>query len=321
MNNDSLKEVAQALVAPGKGILAADESTKTIEKRFTSVGLQSTEEARRKYREMLFTTSGIEQYISGIIMFDETVRQNIPLNAKIIPGIKVDEGLELFGEGGEEATKGLSGLEERLKEFLSFGLKFTKWRGVFKISATTPSEGFLIENLERMAEFAKISQEAGFVPIVEPEVLLDGDHTTGRCEEVETKVLQKLFEKLLQQKVYLPGLLLKPSMVLPGKDSGIVAESLEVAQATLRTLTNSVPPDVAGIVFLSGGQSEEEATANLREINKVGANAPWPLSFSFGRGLQNSALSTWAGEDENIKAAQAAFLARAKANSEAILGH
>jgi len=217
-------------------------------------------------------------------------------------------------------TKGLEGLESRLQEYLGMGAKFTKWRGVFKIAATTPTEGFIIENLEKMAAFAKISQDAGFVPIVEPEVLLDGSHTTSRCEEVETKVLQKLFEKLAVQSVYLPGLLLKTSMVMPGKESGVKAEPLEVAQATLRTLQNSVPPEVAGIVFLSGGQSEEEATHNLREICKTGVNSPWPLGFSFERALQNSALLLWTGKDENIKAAQAAFLARARANSEARYG-
>jgi len=320
MDKIALETVARDLVAPGKGILAADESTKTIEKRFTAVGLRSTAELNRKYREMLFTTPGIEEYISGIIMFDETVRQNIPINKSVIPGIKVDEGLEPFGENREEITKGLAGLEVRLKEYLNFDLKFSKWRGVFKISATTPSEGFLIENLERVAKFAEISQRLGLVPIVEPEILLDGDHTTSKCEETETKVLKKLFEKLAILGVYLPGLLLKTSMVLPGKDSGVKAEPLEVAQATLRTLKNSVPPDVPGIVFLAGGQSEEEATANLREINKIGVGSPWQLSFSFGRALQNSALEIWAGKDENVKKAQEAFYIRAKLNSEARYG-
>lgn len=320
MDKAALETVAKALVAPGKGILAADESTKTITKRFAAIGLTSTPELNRRYRGMLFTTPGIENYISGIIMFDETIRQKIPINKAIIPGIKVDEGLEPWGETKEEVTKGLTGLEGRLKEYLNFGLKFSKWRGVFKISATTPSEGFLIENLERMAKFAKISQESGFVPVVEPEILLDGDHTTSKCEETETKVLKKLFEKLAILGVYLPGLLLKTSMVMPGKDSGVKAEPLEVAQATLRALKNSTPGEVTGIVFLSGGQGEEEATANLREINKIAAGSPWQLSFSFGRALQNSALLLWAGKDENINAAQGTFLARAKANSEARYG-
>lgn len=323
MDKTALENIAKALVAPGKGILAADESAKTITKRFAAVGLTSNPELNRKYREMLFTAPGIEKFISGIIMFDETIRQNIPISKLIIPGIKVDEGLEPFGENGEEITRGLSGLDARLKEYLNFGLKFTKWRGVFKISDITPSEGFVLENVERMVQFAKISQENGFVPIVEPEVLLDGDHTTSRCEEVETKVLKKLFEKLSQQEVHLPGLLLKASMILPGKDSGVVADPYEVARVTVRTLVNSVPPEVAGVVFLSGGQSEEEATANLREINKSAGGRSeilWPLSFSFGRGLQNSALLTWAGKDENVKTAQETFIVRAKANSEARYG-
>lgn len=328
MNTARLEEVANALVTPGKGILAADESTKTITKRFAAIGLTSTPELNRKYREMLFTTSGIGEFISGVILFDETVRQTsqgtmftqLLKNEGIIPGIKVDEGLEPFTQTNEEVTKGLDNLETRLTEYQNYGLGFTKWRGIFKISDTTPSEGFMIENLERMVEFAKISQDAGFVPIVEPEILLDGKHTTTRCEEIETKILIKLFEKLSVGQVYLPGLLLKTSMVMPGKESGVKADPFEVAQVTIRTLKKSVPAEVAGIVFLSGGQSEEEATANLKEINKVEPNPPWPMSFSFGRALQNSALMVWGGKDENIKLAQEAFLVRAKANSEARYG-
>lgn len=307
-----MKETAQRLVAAPRGILAADESTKTITKRFLAVGLTSTPDLNKKYREMLFTTSGIENFISGIIMFDETIRQNILINKSIIPGIKVDGGLEPFGDGEEEATKGLAGLGERLKEYLSLGAKFTKWRGVFRISDIYPTDAFLEENLNRMVEFAKISQSIGLVPIVEPEVLLDGNHTTTRCEEIETKVLKLLFEKLKVEGIDLASLLLKTSMVLPGKDSGVKAAPLEVAKATVRTLKNSVPPDVAGIVFLSGGQAPDEATHNLNEIEKNLDGLTIPLSFSFGRALQEEALKTWIGLEENIKAAQEVFINRAR---------
>lgn len=320
-----MKETAQRLLAPGKGILAADESTKTITKRFESIGLTSTPELNKKYREMLFTTAGIEEYISGVILYDETLRQEsqgkpfpkLLADRGIIPGIKVDEGLEPFGEGEEEATKGLDGLPQRLKEYLEMGAKFTKWRGVFRASDIYPTDSFLEENLGRMVKYAKISQAMGLVSIVEPEVLLDGNHTTAKCEEVETKVLKLLFEKLVAEVVDLSSLILKTSMVLPGKDNGVKTAPLEVAKATVRTLLNSVPQEVAGVVFLSGGQSPDEATNNLNEIEKNLDGLIFPVSFSFARALQEEALKVWGGKDENIKAAQNVFYERARKVSQA----
>jgi fructose-bisphosphate aldolase class I len=295
--------------------LAADESTKTITKRFESVGLTSTPDLNKKYREMLFTAPGIEEYISGVILYDESIRQDLGkiLEEKgIIPGIKVDEGLEPFGEGEEETTKGLEGLTERLKEYLGMGAKFTKWRGVFKIIDTCPTEAFIEENLDRIVEFAKVSQEAGLVPIVEPEILLDGNHTTIMCEEIETKVLKLLFKKLKEKSVDLTSLILKTSMILPGKDNEVKAAPLEVAKATVRTLLNSVPREVAGVVFLSGGQSPDEATNNLNEIEKNLDGLTFPISFSFARALQEEALKTWKGLDENVEDAQKIFINRAR---------
>jgi fructose-bisphosphate aldolase class I len=230
----------------------------------------------------------------------------------IIPGIKVDESVEPFGEGEEKITKGIDGLDSRLKEYSKMGLKFTKWRGIIKISDLYPSDAFLEENLNRMTMFAKLSQKNGFVPIVEPEVLLDGNHTTTRCEEITTKTLKILFEKLVKEKIDLSGLILKTSMVLPGKDSSIKAEPLEVAQATIRTIKKVVPPEVAGIVFLSGGQSSEEVTANLNEIELTAKDVSWPISFSFERGLQNEAMKIWKGNDQNIDSAQRALFRRSR---------
>lgn len=314
-----MNETVQKLLAEGHGILAADESTNTIGKRFAQIGLESTPETHRKYREMLLTTLGIENYLSGVIFFDETARQAIsegtPFTSYltqrgIIPGIKVDEGLEPFNNTEEKITKGIESLDSRLKEYKQMGLKFTKWRAAIQISDIFPSNAFLDQNMERMAEFAEISQSNDFVPIVEPEILLDGTHTTTRCGEIETKVLQVLFEKLKNKNVDLRNTLLKTSMVLPGKDSGIKALPLEVANATLRTLKNSVPEEVAGIVFLSGGQTPEEATNNLNEIVKLKENAPWQISFSFARALQMEAMEEWSGKDENVSAAQEKFLNR-----------
>lgn len=319
-STNQLKEVASQLLASPKGILAADESTKTITKRFETIGLTSTPDLNKKYREMLFTTPEIEEYISGVILYDETIRQGLGEILKekgIIPGIKVDEGLEPFGEGEEEATKGLEGLPERLKEYLSMSAKFTKWRGVFRISDIYPTDSFLEENLGRMVKYAKISQTMGLVPIVEPEVLLDGNYTTAKCEEVETKVLKLLFEKLVAEGVDLSSLILKTSMVLPGKDNGVKAAPLEVAKATVRTLLNSVPQEVAGVVFLSGGQSPDQATCNLNEIEKNLDGLIFPVSFSFARALQEEALKVWGGKDENIKAAQNVFYERARKVSQA----
>lgn len=322
-----MQETVQKLLDPVKGVLAADESTGTITKRFAALGLTSDPELNRKYRQLLFTTNGIEGYLSGIIMYDETVRQKtdngIPFpeylaQKGIAPGIKVDGGLEPFNNTEEQITKGLDGLGDRLREYSGMGLKFTKWRAVFKITDYYPSDAFLEEDLNRLTEFAKISQDNGFVPFVEPEILLDGTHTTTRCEEIETKVLKILFEKIRAKGVDFKNLILKTSMVLPGIDSTVKAAPLEVAQATLRTLRNSVPGDVPGILFLSGGQTPDEATKNLNEINiaahdeKFKANYPWQLSFSFARALQEEAMTAWVGKDENIAKAQELFLERAK---------
>jgi len=330
LNKDktTMQETVQKLLAPGKGLLAADESTKTITKRFAALGLTSTPELNRKYREMLFSTTGIEEFLGGIIMFDETVRQSVEgktfpqylTGRGIIPGIKVDGGLEPFEGTEEQITKGLEGLGDKLKEYSGMGLDFTKWRAAFLITDIFPTDALLNEDLGRMAEFARISQDVGFVPIVEPEVLLDGNHTTTRCEEVETKVLKLLFEKLKAKGADLTQVILKTSMVLPGKESGVKAEPLEVANTTLRTLKNSVPPEVPGIVFLSGGQTPDEATNNLNEIVKLKADSPWQLSFSYARALQEEALSEWNGNNENIAKAQEIFYARAKKVSQARKG-
>jgi fructose-bisphosphate aldolase class I len=308
-----VEETIKKLLADGKGILAADESTHTIEKRFSALGLTSTPELNKKYREMLFATSGIEEFLSGVILFDESVRQNLQniLEEKeIVPGIKVDGGLEPFNGTEEQITKGLEGLADRLKEYSELGLKFTKWRAAIKISGIFPTDAFLEEDLNRLTQFAKVSQDAGFIPITEPEVLLDGDHTTARCSEVSIKVWKILFEKLKAGNVDLRNLILKTNMVLPGKDSGVKAAPLEVAEATLRALKESVPAEVGGIVFLSGGQTPDEATNNLNEIVKRKTDAPWPISFSYSRALQEEPMRTWSGKDENIEYAQEAFLDR-----------
>ena len=315
-----MEETIEKLLAPGKGLLAADESTHTIEKRFAALGLTSTPELNKKYREMLFTTPGIEKFLGGIILFDESVKQNLQniLTEKgIVPGIKVDGGLEPFNGSEEQITKGLEGLSDRLKGYSTFGLKFSKWRAVIQITDTFPTDAFLDEDMNRLSQYSKISQEAGFVPIPEPEVLLDGNHTTTRCAEISTKVWQILFDKLTNAGVDLKNLILKTNMVLPGKDSGVKAEPLEVAEATLRSLEKAVPPEVSGIVFLSGGQSPDEATNNLNEIIKRKADAPWPISFSYSRALQEEAMKTWAGKDENISEAQKVFLNRLERVSKA----
>lgn len=315
---------AKELVAPGKGILAADESFPTIEKRFKAIGLESTHENRKAYREMLFGTPGIEEYISGIIQFDETIKDKIIQNPKTMSGIKVDEGAEDYnGNKNEKITKGINGLSERLAEYKSLSAKFTKWRAVFKISPETPSIQNLEENAELLTKFAVMSQEAGLVPIVEPEVLMDGGHSISRCGDITRGVLKVVFSKLEKGGVNLEGMLLKPNMILPGEEYPSKATPDEVAEKTLEILGEVVPPQVPGIVFLSGGQTEEEATDNLRAINKLNNEkhiGSWQLSFSYGRALQNSALKTWNSKPENVEAARAEFLARAKANSEARYG-
>jgi len=329
MDKVALKEIAEKLVSKNKGILAADESTGTITKRFESVGLTSTPELNRKYRQILFSTPKIEEFISGVIMFDETTRQKNDEGVAfpeylsqrgIIPGIKVDEGKEPFRNDKEEVTKGLKGLSERLSEYKKMGLRFTKWRAVVYINQIYPSKEAILENAKRLAEYAKISQENGFVPIVEPEILMEGEHTITKCEIATKQTLKTVFEELEKNEVFLEGLLLKTNMVLPGKDSLVKSEPKEIAQFTLRVLEATVPEEVPGVVFLSGGQSSEEAIANLDGINKVDGKYPWELSFSFGRALQSSALDAWKGEDNSDTMAQEVFYKVARSTSLARQG-
>lgn len=331
INLSELHRVAQALVAPGKGILAADESFPTIEKRFQSINLGSTEENRRAYRELLFTTPGVSEFISGVIMFDESIRQktsdgvffqDVLQKQGIIPGIKVDQGTEPMPNSPEEKlTKGLAGLKDRLEEYAKLGAKFAKWRAVIVIGEGIPTDECIKENANRLAEYAKTCQEAGLVPIVEPEVLMDGGHDLKHCEEVTKKTLDIVFAALAAKEVYMEGTLLKPNMVLPGKESRVQATPQEIAAATLQTFQKVVPKEVPGIVFLSGGQRPQEATANLNEINKQGTGAPWQLSFSYGRALQDPVLKTWKGQAANVAAAQKAYYHRAKMNSLARTGN
>lgn len=303
----------QRLLTPYKGILAADESTPSIAKKFESVGLVSTPELNKKYREMLFNTPDIEKYISGVILYDETIKQGFVevLKGKgIVVGIKVDEGLEKYKETDQKVTKGTLGLKERLEGYKKLGAEFTKWRAVFSISDLYPTDQFITDNLSLMAKYAKTVQEVGMLPIIEPEVLYDGSHTNTRCEEVTTKVLKKLFEILDNEKVDIENLILKTSMVMPGKDSGVVVMPLEVSNATLRTFKNSLPSNLPGIVFLSGGQTTDQAIFNLNEIARLNHSKEygnWDLSFSFGRALQQDALVIWNGKDENTIDAQKVF--------------
>jgi fructose-bisphosphate aldolase class I len=330
MTTESLSQTAKALVADGKGILAADESSPTIKKRFDSIGVESTEENRREYRAMLFSTPEAGRYISGVILFDETLRQNgsdgIPLVKLIeaggmIPGIKVDKGAkDLAGFPGEKVTEGLDGLRDRCNEYADLGARFAKWRAVYTIGEDVPSAACLTANAHGLARYAAISQEAGLVPIVEPEVLMDGDHTIDDCEAVTEEVLRIVFAELSVQEIELEGMLLKPNMVLSGKDCPEQAGVEDVAERTLRCLKRSVPAAVPGIVFLSGGQSDEVATLHLNAMNKLAENPPWKLSFSYGRALQAGPLKAWGGQAENLPAAQEVLFARAKANGEATLG-
>ncbi len=321
-------QTINSLLTPGKGIFAMDASTKTMNNRLEAAGIEVTDENRRAFREVLVTTGGLAEFVSGAILYDETVRQSLTDGRSfiealesfgIIPGIKVDQGLEPALETEEEFTKGLGGLEERLVEYKGLGLKFTKWRGVFKITDNYPSKQALEENLNRMSSYAKLVQDAGLVPIVEPEVLLDGMHTTTRCAEITTDVLKTLFNKLNEKQVDLTKLILKTNMVLPGKDNGVSAAPHEVAQFTLRTMKNTVPADVPGIVFLSGGQEAITATERLNEICRVN-DGPWKITFSFERALEGPAMETWKGEDANLIDAQKILLHRAKMNSLAVQG-
>jgi fructose-bisphosphate aldolase class I len=323
-----LNAIARSIVADNKGILAADESTGTIKKRFDSIGIESTEESRRAYRDLLFTTPGCEDFVGGVIMYDETIRQasadgtpfaTLLASKGVVPGIKVDTGAqELAGHPDEKVTEGLDGLRARFAEYHELGARFSKWRAVITIGDGIPSEACLHVNAHALARYAALSQEAGIVPIVEPEVLMDADNTLERCYEVTARTLQAVFEELDVQGIALDGMLLKPNMVISGKQCPTQASSSEIAEATIDCFLRHVPAIVPGIVFLSGGQSEVEATENLDAISRAGG--PWPLSFSYGRALQASALEAWRGDSGNVDAAQSVFLHRARMNALAAAG-
>ncbi len=324
-----LVSTANALVAPGKGILAADESAPTIKKRFDIIGVESTEENRRSYREMLFRTQGAGEFISGVILFDETIRQKaadgtpVPKlleSQGIISGIKVDQGAKaLAGAPEEKVTEGLDGLRDRLAEYRSLGARFTKWRAVIAIGDGIPSDYCLEVNAHALARYAALSVEEGLVPIVEPEVLMDGAHTIEACADATERALHALFHSLFEQRVPLEQILLKPNMVLSGADCSAQASVREVAEQTVESLKRVLPPALPGVVFLSGGQSDEIATAHLNEMNQIGG-VPWQLSFSFGRALQAPALKAWGGVNANRKAAQQAIYHRARCNGAARSG-
>lgn len=332
MDVQKLIATAQAIVAPGKGILAADESGGTIKRRFDTINVESTEENRRNYRELLFRTEGASEYISGIILFDETIRQDgadgtslvkVLTDQGIIPGIKVDKGTQPLPEAPTElVTEGLDGLRDRLKEYAELGARFTKWRGVITIGDGIPTPYCIETNAHALARFAALSQEAGLVPIVEPEVLMDGDHSIDRCFEVNEATLREVFAQLARQSVVLEGSLLKPSMVLSGNKAANRAGPEEVAEKTVACFKQAVPAALPGIVFLSGGQTDEEATINLNAINQRAAvvGAPWQLSFSFGRGLQAAPLKAWSGQVDNVDRAKQAFYHRAKLTGAARQG-
>lgn len=330
MNADSLKMMAARIVAPGKGLIAADESTGTCEKRFAEVGVPCTEESRRAYRQTLITAEGLEQYVSGIIFFDETLRQKTDsgerfpdlLAAKgILPGIKVDKGAKDFAlHPGEKITEGLDGLRERLAEYKTYGAVFAKWRAVITIGPGIPTDACIHANAERMARYAALCQEADIAPIVEPEILIDGDHTIERSYEVTAATLKKVFEELVRENVLLEGTILKASMVIAGRVAAAQSTIEEVAEATVRCLKENVPANLAGVVFLSGGQGDEQATENLNAMVKRGP-LPWPLTFSYSRAIQNPVLKIWAeSPNANVGKAQAALLFRSKMNSLAAQG-
>jgi fructose-bisphosphate aldolase class I len=330
MNLTELNKVAEAMVAPGRGILAADESSATIKKRFDAIGVESTADSRRDYRELMFrATEAMSKHISGVILYDETIRQNAkdgtPLvklieKAGSLPGIKVDKGIKpLPFCPGEVVTEGLDGLRERLAEYRGLGAKFAKWRAVIDIGAGIPSYACIKANAHALARYAALCQDEGIVPIVEPEVLMDGDHDIARCYSVTEWVLKTTYEELYYQRVALEGTVLKPNMVVPGKKSLKRASVDEVAELTARVLKACVPAAVPGIAFLSGGQSDEDATAHLDAINRIG-DLPWKVTFSYGRALQAPVQKTWAGKPENVAAAQRALSHRARMNGLATLG-
>jgi len=329
MGANELHETARALVADNRGILAADESSGTIAKRFDSIGLDSTEENRRGYRDMLFTTPGLEDWVSGVILYDETIRQStsdgtpfaqLLAGKGVIPGIKVDLGAkDLAGAPGEKVTEGLDGLRERLQEYRQLGARFAKWRAVITIGDGIPSAYCIQVNAHALARYAALCQEQGLVPIVEPEVLMDADNDIERCYRATKRTLHKTFDELYHQRVDLEGMLLKPNMVISGKGSPTQASAEEVAEWTIRCFRETVPAAVPGIVFLSGGQSDEQASENLNAINSLGPQ-PWVLSFSYGRALQAPALKAWGGSAENVEAGQSFLALRARCNSAAVAG-
>jgi fructose-bisphosphate aldolase class I len=330
MTGHDLESVARTLVADGKGILAADETVGTITKRFDALQIRSTPESRRTYREMLVTAPGAADFLSGVIMYDETIRQtasdgrplaDVETRLGILPGIKVDTGAKpLAGSPGETITEGLDGLRDRLAEYRRMGARFAKWRAVIRISEALPSHACVTANAQALARYAALCQEQDLVPIVEPEVLMDGAHTIERCEEVTGQVLHAVFEALLEQGVVLERMLLKPNMVIAGRECTQQASVDEVAAATLRCLQRHVPASVPGIVFLSGGQTPRLATAHLNAINRLPGPKPWKLSFSYGRALQDPALEAWHGHDENLAAGQRALYRRARFNAAASIG-
>lgn len=329
MKNENLESVARALVAPGKGILAADESSGTIEKRLKSISVPSTEENRRAYREVLFTTAKVGEFISGVILFDETIRQKTrdgrtfvkALEEQgIIPGIKVDKGAKALAHfPGEKITEGLDGLRDRLAEYRQLGARFAKWRAVITIGENIPSLTCINANAEALARYAALCQEKDLVPIVEPEVLMDGSHTIDRDFEVTEHTLRSVFQALAEHRVALEGMLLKPNMVLSGKECPQQASVQEVAEATVRCMKRVVPAAVPGLVFLSGGQTDQQATEHLNAMNRL-KDLPWQLSFSYGRALQAPVLKAWKGEQANVASAQGAFHHRAWCNSQARFG-
>lgn len=329
MNVQELNTIARSIVDSHKGVLAADESNSTIKKRFDAIGVESTVETRRAYRDLLLTATDATAYIGGVILYDETLRQNagdgtpfpqVLERQGIVPGIKVDAGAKpLAGSPGETITEGLDNLATRLSEYHRLGARFTKWRAVIAIGPGQPTPRCLHVNAHALARYAALSQEAGLVPIVEPEVLMDGDHAIERCADVTEAALRAVFHELALQGVALEGMLLKPNMVIHGEDCARPADAQTIAIATVRVLRHCVPAAVPGIVFLSGGQSEQEATLHLDAMNRLGP-LPWPLSFSYGRALQASALATWRGREENRVAAQAAYVHRARYNALASAG-
>lgn len=328
MNREELQATAQALVAKSKGIVAADESDSTIARRLKSVNVDPTEENRRSWRQLLITAKGSGNYISGIILFDETIRQSTDAgqtfvdalkSENIIPGIKVDKGAKaLANSPNETVTEGLDGLRERLQEYYELGARFTKWRAVMTIGDSIPTSYCIDVNAHALGRFATLSQEAGLVPIVEPEVLMDGGHDIKRCFEITEATLQRVFEELHSQSVFLGGMLLKPNMVLSGSEASGRASSQDVAEHTIDCFKRTVPAEMPGVVFLSGGQSDDEATVNLNAINQmVDSATPWQLSFSYGRGLQATPLKIWSGDSSKVSNAQQAYLHRAKVTSAA----